>query len=148
MQFNNGVTLGRSGLKVSPFCLGVTPWGPLRSGALSGEYSRHNMSAESKGRKTSIARNMTEHAYSVIDTQSWVRSRPGVSAPIIGARTLEQLKDNLAALELTLEPADIAELTAISQPTLGFPIDFLKNTTMQSYSGLTVNGKQFGTSPL
>ena len=84
----------------------------------------------------------------MIDTLSWVRSRPGVAAPIIGARTLEQLKDNLAALELTLEPADIAELTAISQPTLGFPIDFLKNTTMQSYFGLTVNGKQFGTSPL
>ena len=144
--------------------LGVTPWGPLRAGALSGKYSRHNMTAVSKGRAASIARNMNEHAYKVIDVLqsiagrrgttparvalSWVRSRPGVAAPIIGARTLEQLKDNLAALDVTLESADMAELNAASTPTVNFPIEFLKAATAQSYSGLTVHARTFGTAAL
>ena len=143
--------------------LGVTPWGPLRSGTLSGKYSRNNMQAQSKGRSQAIARNMSEPVYQVLDllaaiakrrdttvarvALAWVRSRPGVTAPILGARTLEQLKDNIAALELPLAAEDLVELDAITKPKHGFPIEMNKNTAAQSYAGLTVNGRSFGPSP-
>jgi aryl-alcohol dehydrogenase-like predicted oxidoreductase len=143
--------------------LGVTPWGPLRSGVLSGKYTRGNMTAASKGRAPWVARNDSEFVFGVLDVLAavasrrnttparvalaWVRARPGVASPIIGARTLEQLKDNLAALELRLAPEDIAELDRVTTPRFSFPIEFLPNATAQSYAGLTVNGVQFGASP-
>jgi aryl-alcohol dehydrogenase-like predicted oxidoreductase len=142
--------------------LGITPWGPLRAGVLSGKYSRHNMQAESKGRAANLANNSNEHVYGVLDVLAavakrrgtssarvalaWVRSRPGVVAPILGARTLEQLKDNLAALELQLQPEDFAELDAATTPKHSFPIAMLKMTAAQSYTGLTINGQSFGPS--
>jgi aryl-alcohol dehydrogenase-like predicted oxidoreductase len=142
--------------------LGVTPWGPLAAGVLSGKYSRHNMKPESPGRAANLARHSNERVYGILDSLAavakrrgsssarvalaWVRSRPGVASPILGARTLEQLKDNLAALELQLQPEDIAELNAATAPTLGFPIAMLKMTTAQSYTGLTINGQTFGPS--
>jgi len=143
--------------------LGVTPWGPLRSGVLSGKYSRGNMTAASKGRAAAISRNESEFVYGVLDVLAavaarrgstparvalaWVRSRPGVVAPIIGARTLDQLKDNLKALELQLAPEDIAELDRATQPRLNFPTEFLKAATAQTYADLTVNGVRFGAAP-
>ena len=59
----------------------------------------------------------------------------------------EQLKDNLAALELQLAPEDIGELDRVSAPRFNFPTAFLANATAQSYAGLTVNGVKFGPSP-
>jgi aryl-alcohol dehydrogenase-like predicted oxidoreductase len=142
--------------------LGVTPWGPLRAGVLSGKYSRQNMQAESKGRAANLATNSTERVYAVLDVLAavarrhetssarvalaWVRSRPGVVAPILGARTLAQLQDNIAALDLQLRPDDFAELDAATTPTLGFPVAMLKMTAAQSYTGLTINGQSFGKS--
>ena len=142
--------------------LGVTPWGPLRSGVLSGKYSRANMTAESRGREMFVARNANERVYAVLEVLAavarrretsaarvaldWLRGRPGVTAPILGARTLAQLQDNVAALELTLEAADIAELDQVSVPVLNFPAEFLKLAATQSYMGLTVNGRSFGPS--
>ena len=142
--------------------LGVTPWGPLRSGVLSGKYSRANMTAESKGREIFVARNANERVYGVLEVLAavakrcetsaarvalaWLRSRPGVTSPILGARTLAQLQDNVAALELNLEAADIAELDQVSAPVLNFPAEFLKLAATQSYMGLTVNGRSFGPS--
>src|SRR5277367_3870938 len=90
--------------------LGITPWSPLKSGILSGKYTRANagqIKADRGGRATS---ELTEKAYAVIDelisiageldstparvALSWVQHRPGVASTIIGARTLEQLEDN------------------------------------------------------
>jgi aryl-alcohol dehydrogenase-like predicted oxidoreductase len=142
--------------------LGVTPWSPLRGGVLSGKYSRSHMTAQSKGRSASVARNVNEYVYSVLDVLAavakrrgttaarvalaWVRVRPGVTSTILGARTLEQLQDNLAALELNLEPDDIAELDKITHPKLNFPAEFLKAATGQSNAGMIVNGRSFGPS--
>jgi aryl-alcohol dehydrogenase-like predicted oxidoreductase len=142
--------------------LGVTPWSPLRGGTLSGKYSRGKMTAVSPGRATSISRNDNEPAHAVIDVLTsvakrretsaarvalaWLRTRRGVASTIIGARTLDQLKDNLAALELTLPPEDIAELDKVSVPKLNFPAEFLPFAVAQSYAGLTVNGQSFGPS--
>jgi aryl-alcohol dehydrogenase-like predicted oxidoreductase len=140
--------------------LGVTPWSPLRGGVLSGKYSRSHMTAESKGRSASVARNVNEHVYSVLEVLAavakrrgstaarvalaWVRVRPGVTSTILGARTFEQLQDNLAALELNLEPDDIAELDKITHPKLNFPAEFLKAAIGQSNAGMIVNGRSFG----
>ena len=52
---------------------------------------------------------------------AWVQSRPGVTSTIIGARRLDQLEQNLAALDITLRDADVAALNAVSEPTLNFP---------------------------
>jgi aryl-alcohol dehydrogenase-like predicted oxidoreductase len=139
--------------------LGVTPWSPLRSGFLSGKYSRDDMRAKSVGRTSWIARNANEHAFKVLDVLhevsqrrgarpahvalSWLRRRPGVASIIIGARTLDQLDENLAALALTLESEEIASLETASVPRLNFPDEFLKKTQIASYGGMTINGHTF-----
>lgn len=144
--------------------LGVTPWGSLRSGVLSGKYSRHNMKAESVGRSGAVARNANEQVYHVLDVLAgvaqhhgttsarialaWVRDRPGVSSPILGARTLDQLKDNLAALDIRLEAEDVAALDSATVPKLNFPASMLNDAYAVSYPGLSINGRHFGGSPL
>ena len=79
---------------------------------------------------------------------AWVAAKPGVASIIIGARTLEQLTDNLAALDLRLEPDDIAALDEVSKPELNFPAGFLPNAVSASYSGMTVNGQSFAANPI
>ena len=139
--------------------LGVTPWSPLRSGVLSGKYSRNRMTAESKGREFFVSRNANERVYALLEVLAavakrratncarvalaWLLRRPAVSSPILGVRTLEQLQDNLAALELQLDAADIAELDQASAPTLNFPAEFLKIAGAQSYGGMSINGQTF-----
>jgi len=146
------------------FGLGVTPWSPLRSGVLSGKYSRDNMTAESAGRSRTVALHANEETYRVLDVLAevakrrdttparvalaWVRLRPGITAPTLGARTLDQLKDNLAALEVILKPEDIEELNAVTVPKLGFPAKMLKGAYAVTYPEMTVNGQYFSSSPM
>lgn len=141
------------------FGLGVTPWSPLRSGFLTGKYSRDNQQPESAGRANFLKRNMHETAFRVVDELkvvaaeaqttparcaiAWLLARPGVSSPIIGARTVPQLEDNLAALDIRLTPAQITKLDAISQPTLNFPHDMMRSAATQSFGGMTINGQPF-----
>ncbi|MEL6546656.1 MAG: aldo/keto reductase [Myxococcota bacterium] len=56
---------------------------------------------------------------------AWVQSRSPLHIPIIGAKTLEQLEDNLGALNLTLNRATRDTLDELSRVELGFPRDFL-----------------------
>jgi aryl-alcohol dehydrogenase-like predicted oxidoreductase len=139
--------------------LGVTPWSPLRSGVLSGKYSRDNMKAESAGRADWVARNANEKTFQVLDALkdvarkrettparvaiAWVASRPGVTSPILGVRTEAQLDDNLAAIDVTLAPEDIAALNAVTKPTLNFPTGFLVGALPASYPGMVVDGRSF-----
>ena len=60
----------------------------------------------------------------------WLRSRPGVSSTIIGARRMDQLNANLAALDITLTADQVASLDALTQPTLNFPAELLKNLSL------------------
>jgi aryl-alcohol dehydrogenase-like predicted oxidoreductase len=55
---------------------------------------------------------------------AWVASQPGVTAPIFGARTLEQLEDNLVAADLALPKEAQAKLDAVSKLDLVYPYDF------------------------
>jgi aryl-alcohol dehydrogenase-like predicted oxidoreductase len=144
--------------------LGVTPWSPLRSGALSGKYTRENAATVKADRGERVTTQLGEKAFAIIDelirsasthgtspaaiALAWVQSRPGVASTIIGARRLDQLEQNLAALDVTLSADEIAALDKLSKPTLGFPMQFMNVATMYSHSGATVNGERSTRWPL
>jgi diketogulonate reductase-like aldo/keto reductase len=73
---------------------------------------------------------------------AWVQSRPNVTSTIIGARTMDQLEQNLASLDVTLSPAQQARLTDLSTPKLDFPHGFLKSVRNLHHNGATVNGEK------
>jgi aryl-alcohol dehydrogenase-like predicted oxidoreductase len=138
--------------------LGVTPWSPLRGGALSGKYTRENATTQTADRGERVTAYLTERTYTIIDALTaiakdlettpaaialaWVQGRPGVASTIIGARRLSQLEQNLAALDVQLTPAHVATLDTLSAPTLNFPAGFLGFATMFSQGGTTVNGER------
>jgi aryl-alcohol dehydrogenase-like predicted oxidoreductase len=135
--------------------LGVTPWSPLRSGILSGKYTRKN-AVMPEGRPWATGF-LDETSYTVIDelekiagdldttvarvALAWVQARPAVSSTIIGARTLAQLDDNLKALEVKLTPEQTAALDTLTKPKLNFPADFLDMARMIHAGGTTINGQ-------
>jgi aryl-alcohol dehydrogenase-like predicted oxidoreductase len=137
--------------------LGITPWSPLKSGVLSGKYTRENKGQVKADRGAMAESALTDKAYEVIETLvkvakglgttpaavalAWVQGRPGVASTIIGARTAKQLEDNLAALDVTLRAEDVAALDKASEPALNFPADFLTRAGMFMHGGARVNGE-------
>jgi aryl-alcohol dehydrogenase-like predicted oxidoreductase len=137
--------------------LGVTPWSPLRSGMLTGKYTRESVKTATPGRGTFVTRAFTEQAFKVLDVLTtvareagttvaraalaWVVQRPGIASTIIGARTMEQLEDNLGALEVKLTAEQIKALDEVSQPKLNFPHDFLEGVKAFGYNGSTIDGQ-------
>jgi diketogulonate reductase-like aldo/keto reductase len=69
-----------------------------------------------------------------------VQSRPGVVSTIIGARRMDQLDQNLAALDIALRDSDVAALDKVSAPTLNFPAPFFRMIPTFAQGGTTVNG--------
>jgi aryl-alcohol dehydrogenase-like predicted oxidoreductase len=144
--------------------LGVTPWSPLKSGVLSGKYTRENAGKVKADRGDWVNRNLNETAYKVIDALlavaksanaspasvalAWVVARPGVTSTIIGARTVAQLEQNLGALDAKLTPEQAKALDDASRPTLNFPAAFLQGASMFMHPGLTVNGTTAPPSPM
>jgi aryl-alcohol dehydrogenase-like predicted oxidoreductase len=138
--------------------LGVTPWSPLRGGVLSGKYTRENAATQKPDRGERVTQFFTERTYAIIDelikiakahhtnaaaiALAWVQSRPGVASTIIGARRLDQLEQNLSALDVKLATDEISALDALSEPTLNFPAQFLKFAQMFMHAGATVNGEK------
>jgi len=139
------------------FGLGVTPWSPLRGGALSGKYTRANAGTMKADRGDRVTAFLNERTYTIIDELTriagelgvtpaavaiaWVQQRPGVTSTIIGARTMTQLEANLAALDVPLTADHMAALDKVSEPTLNFPHQFLKFASMFSAGGTTINGE-------
>jgi aryl-alcohol dehydrogenase-like predicted oxidoreductase len=144
--------------------LGVTPWSPLKSGVLSGKYTRANAGTVKADRGERVTQNLGEKVYAIIDeliaigkelnaspasvALAWVQGRPGVASTIIGARRLDQLDQNLAALDLRLAAEQIARLDKLSKPTLCFPMQFLNVASTFSQGGTTVNGEKGALWPL
>jgi aryl-alcohol dehydrogenase-like predicted oxidoreductase len=144
--------------------LGVTPWSPLKSGALSGKYTRENAGKVQGDRGPWVMSALGEKTYAIVDelqkigkaldttparvALAWVQSRPGVTSTILGARSVKQLDDNLAALDVKLAPEHVAALDALSAPTLNFPAAFLSRVGMFMHPGLTVNGETAGPNPM
>jgi aryl-alcohol dehydrogenase-like predicted oxidoreductase len=135
--------------------LGVLPWGPLKSGALTGKYTRSN-GAKMPGLRGARVGELTGKQYDIIDAVAkiaaecgtssstvalaWLKAQSGVRSTIIGARTLEQLDANLKALDLTLTAEQLASLDNASKPVLNFPAAFLTQSPFWSHAGATVNG--------
>ncbi len=130
--------------EVIPACLdlgvGVFPWSPLAGGVLTGKY-RTGVPADSRastaGRRLPI--DQPPHAGGIVEavataadglatsavavSLAWLRDRPGVTAPILGARTLGQLTSALACEALTLPEEIRAALDDVSAPVRGYPED-------------------------
>ena len=144
--------------------LGVTPWSPLRSGVLTGKYTRESAATATPGRGFFVTRAFNDEAFRVVDVLkavaaeagttparaalAWVQQRPGISSTIIGARTIDQLEDNLGALETKLTPGQISKLDEASQPKLNFPHEFIRNIGGFGYNGSTINGVAAPVNPM
>lgn len=134
--------------------LGVLPWSPLGGGILTGKYAREdlgqaseaNVSATRKGvisssghmneRSLQIASVVAAVADEVGATPSqvalaWTLLNPAVAAPVMGARTLAQARDNLGALSLQLADEHIAQLNQASAPEPIFPGRFVSRPMVQ-----------------
>ncbi|WP_428101320.1 aldo/keto reductase [Candidatus Rariloculus sp.] len=116
------------------FGLAVIPWGPLSGGLLSGKYTRDDRSTEGRwqGGKDNFGRPVTPAAYDVMEALAahaqdkgctpsqlalaWNASQPGVTAPIIGPRTMEQLVDNLGAAAVAVDGEDRERIDAAAPP--------------------------------
>jgi len=123
--------------------LGLLPWSPLAGGFLAGKYQRGaGPASETRAGSPKNLYQWTSEDYARSDRNwatidavvriahelgvpashvalSWLANRPGVTAPIVGARTLQHLTDNLGAVDLTLDAKTTAELDAVSAPTPG-----------------------------
>jgi diketogulonate reductase-like aldo/keto reductase len=78
----------------------------------------------------------------------WVMDRAGVTSTIIGARTMAQLDDNLAACALRLSPEETKRLDALTEPSPVFPHDFLSTFIPNVIqNGTRVNGRDGGAWP-
>lgn len=143
--------------------MGVLPWSPLKSGYLSGKYTREQ-STPADTRRSAVLGAPTPAQFKVIDAVaevagetgatsaavalSWVQNRPGITSTLIGPRTLAHLKANLAALDLHLTPAQTATLDEVSTPTLNFPYDLNRQVgDMLKYAGATVDGVESAVYP-
>ncbi len=118
--------------------IGVAAWGALGSGVLTGKYNKHENTEGRAAKMGMLSDKKLEIAQAVIEIAdeigrtpsqvalSWVRQQNGVVIPIIGARRVAQVQDNLACLEFSLNEDHLGRLNSVSQVALGFPHDFLK----------------------
>jgi aryl-alcohol dehydrogenase-like predicted oxidoreductase len=130
--------------EIVPACadngLGLLPWSPLGGGWLTGKYRRHERPSGAtrlgedpdRGVEAYDRRSGRQRTWDVVDAVAsvaeqrdvsmaqvalaWLHDRPSVTSVILGARTLEQLEDNLGAAGLHLSPEETALLDAASDP--------------------------------
>ncbi len=130
-----------------PLCIeegfGVIPWSPLGGGLLTGKFRRgEEAPAGTRLGTDTMARNrfLTDRNLEVVEAVvqvaerigrtpgqvalAWVAQQPGITAPIFGARTLEQLEQNLAAGDLRLDDEALKRLDEASALPLVYPYDF------------------------
>jgi aryl-alcohol dehydrogenase (NADP+) len=123
--------------------IGLLPWSPLAGGFLTGKYQRGTTpasdtragSANELYQWVSAEYAASDRNWATIDevvriakeagatpaqvALSWIANRPGVVAPIFGARTLQQLHDSLGAIALILDDEATTALDKVSTPTPG-----------------------------
>jgi len=119
-----------------PLCadqgIGVIPYNPLAGGFLTGKYKRDNMPPETRLAEFDNykRRYWSDRNFDILDrflsaarnrgvtpaqlALAWVASHPAVTAPIIGARSVEQLADSLAGLDTRLSPEERDQITQLS----------------------------------
>jgi aryl-alcohol dehydrogenase-like predicted oxidoreductase len=139
--------------EILPFCraagLGVLPWGPLGAGFLTGRYSRDEpppegsrMAEAADELEEAPARRAIERNFKVVDEAraiaeakgatvsqvalAWLLGTDGVTSPIVGPRTYEQLEDLLGSVDVTLSDEERARLEAHAPPPAAYPQRFLR----------------------
>ena len=144
--------------------IGVMPWSPLKGGLLSGKFRRGRAAALSVGRAASAA--CSDRDFDIIEelvaiaeelavtpaavALSWVMTRSGIASPLVGARTLDQLEQNLLAFEVQLTNEQHSRLDAVSAPMPFFPHTLLNSPygTQVGFPSTTVDGVTYGPSPV
>jgi len=136
--------------------LGLTAWSPLARGILTGKYHGHGSSEQGRMNRDTMKDFMPEQqrtdrvvaAVKDVADQTgrsmaqialaWLRYRPVPVIPIIGARKLSQLQDNLASLDLSLSREQVQALDEASQIDLGFPYHLYgkENVRAMVYGGM------------
>jgi aryl-alcohol dehydrogenase-like predicted oxidoreductase len=135
--------------------LGVIPWSPLAGGVLTGKYSREDLQAEASVNPTGTRQNvvlahnmLTERNLEIADVVgeiadelgksraqvalAWTLLNPAVTSPIIGARTLKQLEDNLGALDVEFTDDQRDRLDTASAIEPGFPHTMIRLPMVQN----------------
>jgi aryl-alcohol dehydrogenase-like predicted oxidoreductase len=125
--------------------LGVVAWSPLAGGVLAGKYTDADLPSDARRpvvgttRKDLIVANdgLTERSLTIAETVrqvarqlgrspaqvalAWLLRQPGLTAPVLGARTRAQFEDNLDALDLTFDDHHLERLSSASAITPGYP---------------------------
>lgn len=116
--------------------LAILPWSPLAQGFLTGKYRRGETQPADTRLAAGVSANSGEHAveraFDLVEvleslaqeknipvsqlSLAWCIQQPGITSAIIGPRTLEQLEDNLAALDVKLTEEDFQRIDAVSPP--------------------------------
>ena len=134
--------------------IGVTAWGPLASGVLSGKHAG-GISGDT-GRARMAGARVDERSHKIVETVmaiagelgrtpaqvalNWLRQGPFPTIPIVGARKLAQIEDNLACLDFQLSAEQLARLNAASAIEPGFPHGFIDSEFVRG----ALFGKTFG----
>ncbi|KXS12099.1 Aldo/keto reductase [Gonapodya prolifera JEL478] len=131
--------------EVLPMCLDfgmtVTPWGVMGGGKYTGKYKRGDTDKE-KGSRSVVK--MTEKDFEITAVLerialkhqcsssqvciAWVLAQRRINTVILGQRTLKQLQDNIAALDVDLDKEDLAAIGDVTAFDVGFPHNFLGGT--------------------
>lgn len=129
--------------------MGICPWSPLASGLLTGKYKRGAQGAEGEGRLKAMENSghpafekFTERNWKITETLlevaktlgrspaqvalNWITKRPAVVSTIIGATSMKQLDDNLAALEFEIPSDQAKRLDEVGRPERMFPYFFFE----------------------
>lgn len=119
--------------------MSMIPWSPLAGGFLSGKFTRSQQQAggDSRRDKFDFPPVDKESAYDIIDVMievakaknvkpaqvalAWLLKKPAVSSVIIGAKRLEQLKENIETINVSLDESDMAKLDEISSKPKPYP---------------------------
>lgn len=142
--------------------LGITPWSPLGSGMLTGKHKRGTTTKVDGAGRLKVFENSTHPAFTKLYTDknwqivdvlvsvaaelhrspaqvalAWVTRRPGVASTIIGATSLQQLEDNLHALDVEIPAPLLAKLDEATRPELVHPYTFSSPTMRGMISGGT-----------
>ena len=118
--------------------IGIMPWSPLAGGFLSGKFTRNSkVTGNSRRDSFDFPPVNKEKAYDIIDVMevianqykvsvatvalAWVINQPGITSTIIGAKTLDQLTDNIKAVSLELTPGELKQLNDASALSPEYP---------------------------
>lgn len=119
--------------EIQPMCaehgLGIVPWGVVAEGFLTGKHTKEAAATT----KRKVGGHFTDPKnWKILDevlaiaaeckrtpaqvALNWTMQKPGITSPLLGVRTLEQLDDNLGALEFALSKEQMARLDKVSSP--------------------------------